>query len=1160
MKLQPTVLLIYSLGTMCPASVLLAQSSTASVRGVVSDPSRAAIPGAKVTATDVQRNLAFSATTDAGGRYLITPLQPGTYSLSAEAAGFNKYLRSEFVLQVQQQATIDIELVVGATSTQVEVTASQPLLNMSSAEMGQVVENAYVRSIPLIDRYFVRLAFLAPGVVGTNADPGLANTSHPARFVSNGVRAGTADYFIDGALVSSLDQREGGTFLEMKPSVETIQEFKIQTNMFSAEFGKSGGTVVNVVSKSGTNEFHGSVYEYHRRDELNAQSFFSKRAGSSSLPDFTWNKYGGAVGGPVLLPGLYKGKNRTFFHFGLDLQKNNSAASALTTVPTALERRGDFSETRDAQGRLFAIYNPFDTYRTASGQVLRRPFPNNVIPASLQNPIARKVLEYYPQPTSEGRPFTHAQNYFKEGSAGSDNYQAIVRIDHTISDKQRVYGRYARERSRPGNAPFRPFGDTPADPTNPQFISHARTYALEYTRTPSPTTILSVHYSVARQPVLNLTFSDDFDPTSLGLPPVVLTSGVRRFPRFGPESYSAIGTPPGAGMQRITTTHSVGYSLTKIAGPHNLKTGGESRVYQINSTTFSAPAGNFVFNRRPTSENPLLANAIQGNGLASMLLGWGSGGNYGINERPASTSKYHGWYIQDDWKLTRKLTLNLGFRYDFELPRTERFDRYSWFDPEMPSPIDGEVPGYQLRGALRFTGDTMRSPFAKDMSNVQPRVGFAYALNARTTVRGGYGIYYSVSNVSITSDFGPPFSVSTGIQWSRDGGFTPHASLSNPFPDGVTLPSGKAAGAATFLGLGLNTESRDYKTPQYQQWSFSIQRALPLNSLLEVNYVGTKGTHLPFAGLENGNLLHPVYWSLGRAELNRQVPNPFFGVITDPVSALSAPTVPQSRLLRPYPQYTGLSLSQPYIANSIYHAGQVKFEKRFSHGLTALAHYTWSKLIDDSANSGYNLWGGTTPIQYLWDLRQERSVSPLDVAHRGVITFVYELPFGRGRAIGSGWSRALNLAAGGWNVSGILALQGGFPTVIGMTSGNLLEGSQRPNVIGDPAMPGSVRQRLDNYFNLAAFSRPAADTYGSAPRTLSYRTPGFSNADLTLGKRFFIREEDAIEVRLEAFNAFNGVAFGPPNASFGATTFGQINNYASGFSARQVQIAIRYDF
>lgn len=461
---------------------------------------------------------------------------------------------------------------------------------------------------------------------------------------------------------------------------------------------------------------------------------------------------------------------------------------------------------------------------------------------------------------------------------------------------------------------------------------------------------------------------------------------------------------------------------------------------------------------------------------------------------------------------------------------------------------------------MLFTDSNTRSPFNKDMNNIQPRIGFAYALNNRTSVRGGYGIYYSVSNVSITSDFGPPYSVSTNIQWSRDGGITPYATLANPFPDGIIMPSGKSAGTSTFIGFGPISETRTWKTPQYQQWSFSIQRSVLRDALIEVNYVGTKGTYLPFGGLENINLLHHNNWGLGRTVLNQLVANPFYGVITDPGSLLSAPTIQRSRLLVPYPQYTSVAVSQPTIANSIYHAGQVKFEKRFSAGLTALAHYTWSKLIDDNSNSGYDFWGGSAPVQNIWDLRQERSLSPLDVAHRAVISFVYELPIGRGRAFGRNWNRPLDLVAGGWVLSGVLTMQGGFPVVTALTSGNLLAGTQRPNLIGDPSMPGSVRDRLDNYFNTAAFSRPATDDYGSAPRILNYRNPGFSNADLTLGKRFYVREKNSIEFRLEAFNAANGVAFGSPNASYGGTTFGQITSYASGFNPRQIQLALRYDF
>ena len=669
---------------------------------------------------------------------------------------------------------------------------------------------------------------------------------------------------------------------------------------------------------------------------------------------------------------------------------------------------------------------------------------------------------------------------------------------------------------------------------------------------------MSARYNLARQSVVNIILSEGFDPTSLGLPSIVLTNGIRRFPAFSLEGYSGMGAT--GGQRRATTTDSTAYSVTKIAAGHSIKAGGESRFYKLNGTTFSAPVGQFAFARTQTGENPLVASATQGNSVASMLLGWGSGGTYGIRESPASISKYHAWYLQDDWKITRRLTLNLGFRYDFEVPRTERYDRYSWFDAAMPSPISARVPGLNLRGGLRFTGPDQRSPFDKDLNNVQPRLGLAYALNDRTTVRAGYGLYYTVTKTIGTIALGPPFAVNTPVNWSRDGGITQYASLSNPWPDGLIFPSGKAAGAATFLGQNLSTASRENVTPQIQQWAFSVQRTLPSASLLELNYTGTKGTHLYFPDLENANRLHPVYWGIGRTELNRTVPNPFHGVITDPTTVLSAATVVYRQLLRPYPQYTGLTLNTPNISNSIYHAMQVKFEKRFSHGLSAIAHYTWAKMIDDASNSGYDFFGGDSAVQNIWNLRHERAISVTDVAHRAVVTFVYELPFGRGRAVGQNWNRAVDAVLGGWKSSGVFTMQGGFPVVIGLTGGNLLEGVQRPNLIGDPSMPGSVRDRLNNYFNAAAFSRPDADTFGSAPRTLSYRNPGIRNADLTLGKNFRIREGHIVELRMEAFNAFNGVVFGKPNASVGGNAFGLITGYAGGFGPRQLQFAVRYEF
>lgn len=1141
------------------ASVAFAQSSTASLRGVVTDPTGAVVPGATVTLTDVERNLEYSTRTDEAGRYTLTRLLPSTYDLAVEAPGFEKYVYSGFDLKVAQQATIDMELTVGMPTTTVEVTGAPPLLDMTSAELGQAVENTYVLSIPLINREFMRLVFLAPGVTPVDNDPGLGNMSNPTRFVSNGVRAGTSDVFIDGGLVSSVEQNNaGGKFLEMKPNVEAIQEFKVQTNFFSAEYGNTGGTVVNLVSKSGANEFHGSLYEFHRRGELTANSFFAKRAGSSSVPNYTYNKFGGTIGGPVTLPKIYNGKNRTFFFVDVDIDETSSAQRAFRTVPTLLERAGDFSETRDKKGRLYVIYNPFDTFTAPDGSVRRRPFPGNVIPGSMHDPVAVNLLKYYPEPNSEGQPFTHARNLFAEGTKNAENYQTSVRLDHALSDRQRLYGRYGWNRSGPGK-PFRAYGDSPADKAL-SWLSYTNVASVEYTFTQNPTTVWSARYNLSRQTVDNVTVSDGFDPTTLGLPPIVLTAGVKRFPTVSIQGYSGLGPKPNAGRRRRTTTHSTAYSVTKIIGGHSLKAGGESRSYLINAASPYAPVGRFAFNRRETSQSPFVSKSAQGNAVASMLLGWGRSGTYGINEHPASASQYHGWYVQDNWKVTRRLTLNLGLRYDFELPRTERYDRYTWFDFDMRSPIDEEVPELDLSGGLRFTSREVRSPFDKDLNNIQPRFGFAYAVTGKMTVRGGYGLYYTVSKTLPLTELGPPFAVRTPVLWSLDGGVSRYASLSNPWPDGLIFPSGKSQGAATFLGQKLNTQSRPNRNPQIQQWAFSIQRALPSTSLLEINYTGTKGTYLYFPDLENVNRLHPVYWDLGRPELNKKVPNPFHGVITDPTSPLSRPTVVFHQLLRPYPQYTGLTVSTPTIANSIYHALQVKFEKRMSHGISAIAHYTWAKMIDDASNSGYDFFGGDSAVQNFWNLRLERSLSVTDVRHRAVVSFVWELPFGRGRAFGSNWNRFLDAVAGGWRASGVMTFQSGFPVVIRLARSNLLEGRQRPHLIGDPAVAGSVRDKLDNYFNEAAFAEPEPDTYGSAPRTLGYRNPRIINSDLTVSKEFRFLERHRIELRLEAFNAFNGVVFDKPDARYGSNTFGQISSYARGFGPRQLQFGIRYQF
>jgi hypothetical protein len=961
--------------------------------------------------------------------------------------------------------------------------------------------------------------------------------------------------------LTNVEQNSGITNLEYQPSVDVVQEFKVQTNFFSAEFGNTGGAVINMITKSGTNEFHGVGYEFARNAVMNANSWFSNRAGRT-IPDFKRNVFGGTLGGPVLIPRIYSGRNKTFFFYDYEGTRQSTAATQLSTIPTLKERAGDFSDTRDANGTLVTIYNPLDTFKAADGRTLRNAFAGNIVPASLQNPVAKNALAYYPLPTSEGSLYTHTNNFFGQGVSRSEANQMDAKVDHNISDKSRLSSRYSLNFGN-SNVPANFYGNA-ADPYS-NGDSHTRTqqFVFDFTRVHNATTIINLRYGVLRQHAQTDPKSTGFNPTSLGLPSIYLTSGILQFPAFQPEGYQQVGMVGFGLIQRGDDVQSIVGNVSKIFSSHNLKVGAEARLMRLNYLQPGYPQGDFAFARATTNQDPNASSSIQGNAVASMLLGWGSGGDYHLDPPSASASRYFGYYVQDDWKINRRLTVNLGLRFDYDVPRTERYDRLSWFDFNAPSPIAGQVPGYpDLKGAFRFANSDQRSPVDGDYNNWQPRIGFAYALGDKTAIRGGYGIYYTVSRATIKGHTGSGFSTDSVPQFSRDGGLTQYASLSNPYPNGLTLPPGNSQGAATFLGLSVGTNSRPNANPQYQSWNFSIQRQLPAGSVLEVNYTGSKGTHLYFGGgVENQNRLDPSYWSLGRTALNTLVPNPFYGIITDSRSALSAPTVTRNTLLRPFPQYSGgVSGDTPNIGNSIYHGVQFKYEKRFSHGISVVSNYTISKLIDDSSFSSGNVafLGGTTSIQNYKNLRLERSVSSMDVPQRAVISFNYELPVGRGKAFGAGWGKPVNAVLGGWSVDGLMTFSKGYPIVPLLQGGVLWEGTQRPNLIGDPSTEGPVESRINNYFNTAAFSRPAADTFGTAPRTLNYRTPGIKNADMSLLKNFHFTESKYLQVRLEAFNVTNTVTFGTPNATYGSSTFGVISGYAGGRGSRELQLAAKF--
>lgn len=1127
-----------------------AQSFTASVRGTVTDDTGAAVPAAKVIVTDADRGTIFRGEADGSGRYTVTALPPGNYVLTVEASGFKKFSSGKFAVAVQQQATVDARLQVGDVNTTIEVEGSASLLNTTISNLGQVIDNQTILKLPNLARSSMSLTYLTPGVVGSGGRRGDNSTN----FVANGSRNSTSDVLVDGVTVTTVEQNSGISDLKFSPSIDVVQEFKIQTNFFSAEFGQTGGAVVNMVTRSGTNGFHGTGYYFMRDAALNANDWFANRAGRA-LPAFHRDQYGGVLGGPVI-------KNKTFFFGAYEYTKQESPTSANISVPTTLQRAGDFSQTFNAQGQLMQLYNPYATVTAANGNITRQPIAGNVIPASQFDPVAVKALSFLPTPNQPGAAFTNTANWFGQGINVSKSHQSTVKMDHNFSDRNRFSGRWSNGRGTGTNPNL--FGDgNPAYYTGGVNGTNTQSIVGDFTHVRSATTLFTFRYGWTYSDFYRNPFFDSFDPTSLGFASNVKSTATNLvFPRFRPEGFQEWGTEGYWIMDREEGVHHFAGSMTKVLGGHNIKTGGEYRKNQLDYLQPGFPSGGFSFGRGITCMDRFSCPGNQGNGLASMLLGWTSSSNYHIEPKAFSRSAYWGFYVQDDWKITRNLTINLGVRYDFDVPRWEVLNRYSYWDLNQQSSI--RANGYDTRGVIKFVDDNNRSPFDADMNNWQPRVGFAYAPSNKTSIRGGYGLFYTLSRATVFGRPGTGFTIDSPAIWSLDSNATLNTRLANPFPNGVLLPPGREQGDNTLLGFGAGTIVRDNnRNPEYHSWNLSIQRELPMKSVLEVNYTGSRGTHL-FMPITTLSPLHPNYWSMGRTALNANVTNPFFGQIADSRSIYSRPTVVQHRLLRPMPHFEGTSVGQaePARGDSNYHALQVKWEKRYSAGLTFLGHYTWSKMIDNiSHTSGNVAWlGGSTNIQNIWDLRGERALSAHDIAHRVVLTGAYELPLGRGRKFGTNMNRVVNWIAGGWDISGMALFQSGMPLHVTQNGGNIWDGTQRPNLIGNPSTSGAVQDRINNYFNNAAFSQPAVDVPGTAPRTLGYRGPGISTLDAALLKSVVVREGHRLEIRMEATNFTNTPMFGDPATAFGATNFGQITGLRNGVGPRNMQFGLKYYF
>jgi len=1134
---------------------LLAQTFTASLQGTITDSTGSVAPNAHITLINEATNVKQEKTSDSRGVYLFTLVPPGSYKLTVELAGFQSSVRTGMVLQVQQQATVDVVLTVGDTSISIMVAGETPRLDAVSATLGRVVENRSVQSMPLPSRNILDLANLTPGVVGTPGGTG-------SNFMSNGVRNSQSDVLLDGVTVAVHEQGGGATDIKFRPTVESIQEFKVQTNSFSSEYGFTGGAVVTAVTRSGTNQLHGSAFDFLRNSALNANGFFSNRNGRSITPSRR-NQFGGAIGGPVVLPKMYDGRNRTFFFFHHEGTKQRSQSSSTQTLPTTLEKNGDFSDTRDAAGRVLQIFDPYNVTTTA-GTTLRAPFAGNVIPRSRFNPVAVNVLKFYPEPNLPGLAFTRTSNFFFQGSSVTNGFQNTTKIDHNFNDRQRLSVRYSK--SKDSSASPNPWGEgnwmSTAGNTGKTITNNP---AVDFTHTLSPSMVLSVRWGLARQYGRNsLPCKEqcDFKPETLGIQgpwaaPIP--------PQFVPEGMQAVGTGRFTQIIRGEDVHHFNGNVSKIAGRHTMKFGGEARLYRLNYAQPGVNHVTFNFPRTITMQNPIVSNSLQGVGMASFLMGWGTGDE--ATDGAASWAyQSYGAFYQHDVQLTSKLTVNMGLRYELPIPEKERYNRAAWFNPLVKAGIS--VPAFpDLRGGIQFAlaGNDYRSPHDTDKNNWAPRIGFAYQFLPKMVMRGGYGIYYGVTRAQISSPLGPGFRTSTSWTASLDANITQYNSLTNPFKDGLNQPVGSKNGLLTNIGVGTGLSPiRDWDTtPYFQQWSFSIEREMPWNSVGEIAYSGSRGVHLGYDTMTSLQRIKQSDYSLG-AGLNTQVPNPFFGIITDPLATvLNKPTVPRMQLLFPYPQFTSVGAwPAPPIADSIYHAMQLKFTKRYSSGLNLSGHYTFAKMFDNNslASSGQSFLGGATPIQHYDNTKLEWAVSVRDITHRAVFDYAYELPIGRGKAVGKSWNRAVDIVLGNWQINGIMTIQSGNPLATNLQSGVLPGATQRPNLLYEPGLPGSIQDRLDKYWDPNAFSRPASYIFGNAPRTMPRaRGPGLRRTDMSIFKNIVLHTERAISLQMrgELFNVTNTPLFADPNVTVGGTTFGVISS-ASG--ERIVQVALKLTF
>ncbi|HVJ07213.1 MAG TPA: TonB-dependent receptor [Acidisarcina sp.] len=1143
-----------------------AQTASGSVSGELRDTSNALIQNASLTLTDINTGLSRTTTTDGHGIYAFASVPAGQYHLVAEKDGFDK-IETTFNLEIAQQQRFDFQMNVGSVNLVVEVKSDNVAIDTSTSGLGTVISSKEVTNLPMDGRNVFALASLVPGVLpGGGFGAGLSTTRGAAiaaasnNFRANGGVSGMNEILLDGIPVTVCCQGQPA----LVPNVDIVSQFKVQTNVPPANFGRSSGGILNIITKSGGAAVRGSIYEYMRNAVLDANGWFANH-NNAGVQALVYNQFGGTLGGPLWIPHVLDRK-KTFFFFGFEGVQSSRSTYSEITVPTPLMRSGDLSEGPGI------VYDPDNTF-TVGGQFKRLPLPNNaagkccIVPANRQNKIALAMMSLWPEPnlpTPQAPRATSNYGFFARQFDSDRQYSG--RVDRTINQRYSLLlrGTYSTNVDKRGG----PFGSY-TDVNSQQQSLRASVIEWDNTIVLTPTMFLNAHYGFSWQ--ANQMHGGGLNQSAVdfGFPGnFVVQQQTPGIPTESVNGYWAISQI--AAQQFYHYTHIAGLGITLQRGPHTFQAGWDGRLFLNNVFPVTNGAGSFgygtLFTVGPLGTDQPVIGQAQYDSFASYLLGLPSGGSISVMSAFAYRQPYSAFYIQDDWRVVPRLTLNLGVRYDLEGGPLERNNKLSQLNPTAANPLSGEV-GLPFTGTIEYGGaGRSRRMWTMPLNEFAPRIGFAFNLSNQNVLRGGYGIFYLPTTQRLYDSGNPAFAVTTQYLASLNGGQTAAGSLSNPYPTGIAQVQGAKAGPMAAIGTDIGSVLYNSIPGYVQQWNFGIMSQRTRTTVVGLAYAGAHGVHLPIH--LNANDLNPKYFGApgDTNAVNKLLyslyPNPFQPYITS--GPLSQSTISQRQLLNAFPQYS--SVTEQYLSrgSSSYNSLQAILRSQTNY-FTATLTYTWSKSIGNVNNNTTSfLDTGSPNYQNSYNLAIERAVDPTDTPQRFTAGVIARLPVGRGQLWGKHIARWGNALVGDWTLTTITTLQSGLPLNVTAAGGPLLSGPRPNRVPGvNPLTVGSIRNRLGpdspngvGYLYPGAFNYTLAFQLGNVPRlSPNIRAQGVLNSDISAIKDINFERAWHLQLRGEAFNVFNRVQFDRPASTFGLSTFGAISNQAN--RPRQVQAAMK---